>query len=893
MAKISIIIPSYNYAEYLPECIDSIASQSFPDWEAIIVDDGSTDETPEIANSLVAISPARIKYFRTDNLGVTNARNTAAGKACGDYILPLDADDLLVPESLTIFSAAIESSPSIGFAYCAVQNFGTRAEDNGVWHPGPYSKDRFIWENLAACTSIWRRDLFLKGAKYRPVIFEDWDLWLQIIALGYEGLYIPQPLFKYRIHHQGRNTLNKNRYRQSLIEEILLNPSLYSAELLPWAKSAAINFPKCFALPSIVILPAPGGEDYSEISPSTKELVQLAVERGHFAAMLGNYTVDSEAIPGLIQLNYNPAFSVEQVKSEVYKLGRSVIVFSALGKDVESELYQVNNVASVIDLNRVNALSAEAKLQAALEDFAKKAPARPKDTVDAAAHPKISVVTVSYNQAEFIKQNIESVLAQNYPNFEHIVIDGGSTDGTVEILKSYPHLKWVSEPDRGQTHALNKGFRRASGEIIAWLNSDDWYPPGVFHDVAAELKEKKIVIGECEVRNKDGSFREHVPNVARGWFDVLKYWIFFSSPAQPSIFFKREILEEFKNPDGTYLDEALDFCMDYEFWLRIGKRYPLTHHLPRVLSYCRTYDTNKTGRDMDSVYREMSRVFSRYTREHSERSLSFILPAEKVDESLMSTIESISSQSLLDYEILIVDYTDLDKDAKINRREVLDLEKKYPLINIRYLRSLETRYISALNQGISSARGELAAVLTAGSTVRDSFCFEAKNLFRQDVIAMALPLKNRPELQSLIANGDGGYRTLNLESVFTCPWISPSFVLRKAALEDIGGLSGFSSDHFLVKSLMLKLRHHGWLVNVDNNLEIMQSEDSAAPEKNALVAELSGVFAATIITEIQESLERHDFTKLRAKHGFALIFPEKLVEDSRQISSQYKDQKVL
>ena len=95
--------------------------------------------------------------------------------------------------------------------------------------------------------------------------------------------------------------------------------------------------------------------------------------------------------------------------------------------------------------------------------------------------PKISVVTVSFNHAEFIRDTIDSVASQQYPNLEHIVVDGGSQDGTIEILQEAPHLVWTSEQDRGISDALNKGFARATGDIIVWLNSDDWLAPGALH----------------------------------------------------------------------------------------------------------------------------------------------------------------------------------------------------------------------------------------------------------------------------------------------------------------------------------------------------------------------------------------------------------------------------
>jgi glycosyltransferase involved in cell wall biosynthesis len=125
--------------------------------------------------------------------------------------------------------------------------------------------------------------------------------------------------------------------------------------------------------------------------------------------------------------------------------------------------------------------------------------------------PQVSVVTPSYNQEQFIEETIRSVLLQGYPNLEYIIIDGGSIDESVEIIRKYADwlAYWVSEPDRGQTDALNKGFARAHGEIVAWLNSDDTYEPGTLRRVAQEFGEDQarvVIYGNCNFVDENGSF---------------------------------------------------------------------------------------------------------------------------------------------------------------------------------------------------------------------------------------------------------------------------------------------------------------------------------------------------------------------------------------------------
>ena len=268
--------------------------------------------------------------------------------------------------------------------------------------------------------------------------------------------------------------------------------------------------------------------------------------------------------------------------------------------------------------------------------------------------PLFSVITPSFNQAEFIGQTIESVLAQRYPNFEHIVVDGGSTDGTVDILRSYPHLAWTSEPDHGQSDALNKGFARAKGDVIGWINSDDYYAPGAFTTVAGALEHAPLVLGRCQMVDRMGLPTELIANVEHSWFDILKYWIPDSIPTQPSIFFTRQLLERARRRDGTFVDPGLNYVMDYDLWLRMARHHRFANRVGDVLSYYRMYETNKTGMGWDAVHREASRVFARHLNQRAERRMTIVLPDSSDRRTTDRTATTIGEQSLKDIEMLVV-----------------------------------------------------------------------------------------------------------------------------------------------------------------------------------------------------------------------------------------------
>lgn len=206
------------------------------------------------------------------------------------------------------------------------------------------------------------------------------------------------------------------------------------------------------------------------------------------------------------------------------------------------------------------------------------------------AAPFISVITPSFNQAAYIEDTIRSVQAQDYPAYEHIVIDGGSTDGTIEILQRYPHLRWISEKDRGQADAVNKGFRLARGEIIGWLNSDDTYLPHALSIAARELDrshDRWIIMGECEFIDDRTPTGIYHPRAFRGQRRLIEIWKGHSIP-QPSVFFFKEVLARCGD-----LDESLYFALDYDLFVRFARHYWF-HTVDVPLATYRLHGASKT-----------------------------------------------------------------------------------------------------------------------------------------------------------------------------------------------------------------------------------------------------------------------------------------------------------
>lgn len=209
---------------------------------------------------------------------------------------------------------------------------------------------------------------------------------------------------------------------------------------------------------------------------------------------------------------------------------------------------------------------------------------------------KISIITPSYNQGQYLEETICSVINQHYPNLEYIIIDGGSTDQSVEIIKKYENqiYYWISEKDRGQSHAINKGFAQATGEIVCWLNSDDLLAPGTLDLVAQTFEQTKCkwLTANCNIIDSQsnilGSYQYEIPKNTYEWLNHFVRGLSYPI-LQPSTFWRKELFQKV-----GFLNETFHYAFDHEFFFRLFLEIGKPATLNINLSSFRLHNESKT-----------------------------------------------------------------------------------------------------------------------------------------------------------------------------------------------------------------------------------------------------------------------------------------------------------
>ncbi|MBT8195862.1 MAG: glycosyltransferase [Bacteroidia bacterium] len=242
-------------------------------------------------------------------------------------------------------------------------------------------------------------------------------------------------------------------------------------------------------------------------------------------------------------------------------------------------------------------------------------------------YPRITLITPSYNQGQYIEETIQSVLNQNYPNLQYIIIDGGSTDNTVDIIKKYEDRidYWVSEKDSGQSSAINKGLKIADGDIVNWLNSDDMLAEKSLFNLANAVKQNpsaNIYTGQTTylVHNEISNSHSHTV------FENRACTFGFGHINQPSTYYRKQVIDKIGN-----LDESLNYCMDLDWWLKYLLRYDINTvvKIMDIWSIFRIHDDSKTHLSAKKFKEEKEKVYNRVFNFYFKKDSSTIgLPEE-------------------------------------------------------------------------------------------------------------------------------------------------------------------------------------------------------------------------------------------------------------------------
>lgn len=525
--QISVVIPSLNQGRYLGHALESIFRQGYPALEVVVMDGGSTDDSLSVIHSY----EKRIAFWKScADGGQASAINEGVRRSRGQIVAWLNSDDFYVGESLWTVAAAYSEKPAYGLYI-----------GNGLRYCE--REDRY--------TAFCRRHIALNR---------------RALAEGIDYVLQPATFF----------------LRSAWDEVEGLRADLHFC--MDWDIILRIARRR----PAVLI---------NEFLAASREHDETKTSRGRLARvfeivrMIREHT-RREVTPGGLHYLLETLFRLEDHPLSEDLRPRLAASFGSVAEHFRREYGNADGFPEKGDPQ-----------DAIFLPFAKgSGPARlpPGET---GSLPSISVVVPSLNQARFLSRAIDSIINQGYPGLEILAFDGGSTDGSVEILRRYegPRMRWVSEPDRGPAHAINKGLAAATGDVLGWLNSDDMLAEGALIAVGGAFlddPELDMVVGNAlYVDEMDhlhvadhGKYRTALYyGEAQPYTHVPAYWSYVHAIPQPTVFFRRRLLES-----CGALDESYHFIFDFELFFRFASRAKI-RKLERTQAFYRIHASAKTS----------------------------------------------------------------------------------------------------------------------------------------------------------------------------------------------------------------------------------------------------------------------------------------------------------
>lgn len=544
--KVSVIIPVYNCELYIAQAIESVLNQTYTDYEIIVIDDGSTDNTRQVLEPYLT----KIRYFYQENQGLSATRNQGIKMATGELIALLDADDLFLPYKLQEQVAIFDAQSTIGLVqsgWRVVNEKGEKIQDVEPWHKSP-ELDLVSWLKWKATNPsgmMFRKQWLERVGGFNENLrrLEDFDIVIRLALAGCEATWFPKVAVCYR-QHSGNMT--KNLLAQTEVEEKILD-ALFSSPNLP---------PKIQQLEK-------------ELRYGSLIWNCWCLYKSGYLTEMADYLDKS--------LKFSPV--------SVFKTILDWLYLFRYYASLENYLFHPTSL---------NQLPAWQDLITKILPY---------------GLPLVSVVIPTYNNGRYLQEAIESVLNQTYINYEIIVVDDGSTDNTYQVLEPYlDKIKYVFQENQGAAKARNRGIEIAQGKFIAFLDADDFFlPEKLAAQVGCFAEDSTLTMVQSGWRFVDqkGNLIKDVEPWQNGAELDLENWLMWQATLPSAMMFRREWFNRYGGFDPRYIPEDLEIVLRLALsgakatWLRqicvcyrqhtssisgLGNRPKITQELEKLLA---------------------------------------------------------------------------------------------------------------------------------------------------------------------------------------------------------------------------------------------------------------------------------------------------------------------
>ncbi len=642
---VSVVVPCYNQAQYLPDAVDSVAAQTYRDFEIIIVDDGSPDDTAEVARQLAARhADCQITIINQPNGGLAAARNAGIRLARGKYILPLDCDDKISPDHLAKTVGFLEANPQVRIVGTFREDFGAAT---GVVQAVPYTLAEILQSNRNSYCSLYHREVWEAVGGYRtdmvPAGYEDWDFWIGCAEHGWLASILPEPLFHYRVKAASMFTEAVEHDAELRAQIILNHPRLFSAEQIDTARRCLAGMATSLDSASVqaselTILYAEaakcmeqqawvqGAQACQKILKFTPDDTNtlLCMARCFFetgdrqtTALISHHVLSLDPMNDIASENLkllgesprpqtttDPKLLAARLGDEAKKLAgegrwqeamaicQQVLAVNPKDCDTRAILgrcYWEAGSTTTAELMFEEVLAADpqnALIRAWMGGGEAVAPA----TSDSTA--LVSVIVPTYYRPEWLPETLQSILAQTYRHFEIIVVNDAGPDISkiVEPLNAEGRIRVVThEKNKGLAAARNTGIRAAQGKYIAYLDDDDIFHPNHLATLVNYLETSDDVVAYTDsqraIQRKSGDQYVVVERDLPYSSDWDNDRVLVENFVPVLCFMHRkECIEK-----AGWFDETLTTHEDWDLWIRMSRHYRF-HHIKQVTSEFRWRD---------------------------------------------------------------------------------------------------------------------------------------------------------------------------------------------------------------------------------------------------------------------------------------------------------------